>query len=276
MMDLRKLGVRTISGAVYCAVIIGCILLGERGVLVLASILSALACVEFSKISHDLNAKTIPTLILDIAGCICLCLGFMIYPLVIWIAIMVFRQILELYANTDRPLFNLAHSMMSQIYIGVPMGVMVAIAYCLNPMILLAIFLFIWLNDTGAFLVGSTIGKHRLFERISPKKSWEGFFGGLVFTLGFSVLFFYCWNDFFGMDTLRANLWIWLGLAGVVTVFGTYGDLVESMMKRTLHIKDSGKLIPGHGGILDRIDSLLLVMPAVAVYFSLLIYSLFD
>lgn len=271
-MDIKKLSIRTVSGLVYCLVIVGCVFVGETGVLLLGGLLSALACIEFSRISHDLTTRTIPALVLDIAGCVCLCLGFMIYPLVLWLSLVIARFVLELYLNTTSPLRDLAHSLMSQIYIGVPMGIMVAIAYLLSPMIILAIFILIWINDTGAFLVGCTLGRHKLFERISPKKTWEGFIGGVVFCVGTSALFGLFCNDFFGMNTLRAGLGIWLGLGAVTAVFGTWGDLVESMIKRNLHIKDSGNMIPGHGGILDRIDSLLLVLPAVAVYFALILH----
>lgn len=117
------------------------------------------------------------------------------------------------------------------------------------PMILLAMFFFIWINDTGAFLVGSMAGRHRLFERISPKKSWEGFFGGLFFCIGFAFLCRYCLDGLFNLEHVGADIGFWLGMAITVSVFGTWGDLVESLIKRGLHIKDSGNLIPGHGGI---------------------------
>ncbi|MDE6393692.1 MAG: phosphatidate cytidylyltransferase [Muribaculaceae bacterium] len=271
-MDFKKLLTRTLSGLVYCMIIVGCILCGQYGVLALGALLVTLACVEFSKISHDLSGKTLPTLILDIAGCLTLCTGFLGYTLVVWTAIMLARFILELYIESEHPLKNLAHSMLSQIYIGLPIGIMTCIAWILHPMIILALFFFLWISDTGAFLVGSMIGRHKLFERISPKKTWEGFLGGLLFTLGAAALFSACCNDFFGMNVLRAGMGVWLGLGAVVSVFGTWGDLVESMIKRSLGIKDSGNIIPGHGGILDRIDSLLLALPAVAVYLSIIIY----
>lgn len=271
-MDLKKILTRSASGLVYCGIIVGCVLLGAPGVLLLSAILSVAACMEFAKISNELTNKTIPVLFLDIAGCFCLCLGYLGYPLVIWLAVMIARMVEQIYINSDRPLRDLAHSFMSQIYIGIPMGIMAAIAWLLNPMIVLAIFILIWINDTGAFLVGCTLGRHKLFERISPKKTWEGFIGGLLFCLGASALFSCFCNEFFGMDALRADIGIWLGLGAIVSVFGTWGDLVESMIKRNLRIKDSGNIMPGHGGILDRIDSLLMALPTTAVYFALIIY----
>ena len=189
-MDLKKLLTRSLSGIVYCLVIVGAILLEEKGTMMLGALLSVLACVEFSKICHDFNRKNMPALLLDIIGCVALCCGVLLYPLVIWTGIMVLRFVAELYMKEEDPLRNLGHSMMSQIYIGLPMGLMVGVAYLWTSNLLLALFFFIWINDTGAFLVGSTLGKHRLFERISPKKSWEGFFGGtfLQYNCGVAVL----------------------------------------------------------------------------------------
>ncbi len=270
-MDIKKLMVRSVSGLVYCLVIVGCILAGETGVLVLGGLLSALACIEFARISHDLTTKTIPALVLDIAACVCLCMGYTGYMLFLWLALMIARFVLELYLDAPHPLRDLAHSMMSQIYIGLPMGIMVVVAHTLSPMLILALFILIWINDTGAFLVGCTLGRHKLFERISPKKTWEGFLGGVAFCVGTAALFgLYC-SDFFGMGAVGGGLGAWIGLGAVTAVFGTWGDLVESMIKRNLNIKDSGNIIPGHGGILDRIDSLLLVLPAAALYLALIL-----
>ena len=124
--------------------------------------------------------------------------------------------------------------------------------------ITLCMFILIWLSDTGAFCVGSLCGKHKLFERISPKKSWEGFFGGLLFCIAAGAAFHYLF------DIL--DLWTSMLFGAIVCVFGTWGDLVESLIKRSLGVKDSGNILPGHGGILDRIDSLLLVVPATILF----------
>lgn len=273
MMDFKKLLTRTISGLIYCGIIIACILLGLWGVFALASLLSVLACIEFAKIDHELTLNTVPTLILDITGCLCLAIA-PIYPvsMLMWLTTMVVRFIEQIYVVSEHPVKDLAHSIMMQIYIGIPMLVMTLIGTWWSPMVLLAMFCFLWINDTGAFLVGSLFGRHRLFERISPKKSWEGFFGGLILNV-ISAMFFYLHLDrFFHLDWIGATVYTWMGFAVIVTLFGTWGDLIESMIKRNLHIKDSGTLIPGHGGILDRIDSMLMALPAVLIYFCLIIF----
>ncbi len=131
-----------------------------------------------------------------------------------------------------------------------------------GPVLLLSMLFMIWINDTFAYIIGVWLGKHRLFERISPKKSWEGSFGGLFFTLlaSFSWAYF---TDFMPVDHI-------LGMAFIVVVFGSLGDLVESMLKRQSGVKDSGKLIPGHGGVLDRFDATFFATPFVFVYLSML------
>lgn len=264
-MDLNKLLTRTISGLVYAGIIIGCIFWGTVPFNMLAAVFAALAVYEFEKISGGPESRVVPFLLMDILGAVCLVFVFggMFYPLLIWVVILLFRMILQLYVKSDTPLADIARSFMSQLYVGLPLGLMVLLAYMWHLHSILAIFLMIWLNDTGAFLVGSAIGRHRLFERISPKKSWEGFFGGLLFVMGAAAMFGIYGSEFF---VLSIGLGGWLGLGVVVCVFSTWGDLVESMMKRSLHIKDFGNLIPGHGGILDRIDSLLFVMPASLIY----------
>ena len=134
------------------------------------------------------------------------------------------------------------------------------------PRLLLGLFIFIWLYDTGAYCVGVLLGRHRLFERISPKKSWEGVIGGVAFSVLGAFASHHWFNEFFQVPDLMT----WVGLSVVVAVFATFGDLVESLIKRTVGVKDSGNIMPGHGGILDRIDSLLLVAPAVLIYLQLI------
>jgi phosphatidate cytidylyltransferase len=162
---------------------------------------------------------------------------------------------------------NLALIMLGVVYIAVPLAVMNYLVFpavnekIYTHRILLGIFTLIWINDTGAYVTGSLVGRHRLFPRISPRKSWEGLMGGTLLTLTAAIWM----NDVMGM--LARTDWIILGI--LVSVFGVYGDLSESWFKRKADRKDSGSLIPGHGGVLDRIDSVLFVIPVSFLYFML-------
>ena len=188
-----------------------------------------------------------------------------------YLFLLLYVMITELYLKKANPLGNWAFSMLSQLYIALPFALLNILAYhnspenssvTYNPILPLSIFVFIWLSDTGAYCVGSLIGKHRLFERISPKKSWEGSVGGAVFSIASSLIFAHCYPFF--------SIAQWAGLAAVVVVFGTWGDLTESLMKRQLGIKDSGNILPGHGGMLDRFDSALMAIPAAVIYIYVL------
>lgn len=237
--------------------------------------MSVLALAEFYRLTNKKEKKI--ALVLDIAGGLILFLSLytvMVLPqltmiaLASYLAYLVLRFIIQLYTKEENPLQNWAYSFMGQIYVALPLALLNIVAFKYGFHILLALFIFIWINDTGAFCVGCTIGKNRLFERISPKKSWEGFFGGLLFCIGIAVVFALCLSDYFA----GLNLAQWIGLGIVSSIFATWGDLCESLIKRTLDVKDSGKLLPGHGGMLDRIDSLLLVVPAALLYLILIEY----
>ena len=174
--------------------------------------------------------------------------------------------IAELWRNKSNPFINIALSLTAIIYIAVPFGLMM---YFFNPVVIsgpfhygivLGFLAILWLNDTGAYFIGSLIGKHKLFERISPGKTWEGSTGGTVFAM------LTAWGLSFVFIQLDALHWIILSL--IIVIFGTLGDLVESMLKRSLGLKDSGNILPGHGGILDRFDAVLLSAPFVFVYLA--------
>ena len=263
-MKFKSWLIRSLSGIVYVGAIVGFIFWGIIPFSILTAVLGVLAVIEFEKICEGISEKRIPTLCLDAAGIVFLNFGYLVYPLFVWILIFLCRMILQLYIVNDRPIRSMALSLMSQIYIGGPFLLVNMIGKDFGMHIILAIFLMIWINDTGAFVVGSLLGKHRLFERVSPKKSWEGFFGGLGFNLLAGWLFCIGGHYFWGVPEWNVITWIIFG--AVVTLFSTWGDLIESLMKRSLNIKDSGNIMPGHGGILDRIDSLLLVIPACFLF----------
>lgn len=184
-----------------------------------------------------------------------------------YLLLIMYLMISELYLKKENPVMNWAYSMLSQFYIALPFAMLNILSFhtspmdtsvSYNPILPLSVFVFIWLSDTGAYCVGSLIGRHRLFERISPKKSWEGSIGGGIVAIGSSFIF----THYFPI----MNMAEWAGLALIVVIFGTWGDLTESLLKRQLHIKDSGAILPGHGGMLDRFDSALMAIPAAVVY----------
>jgi len=184
----------------------------------------------------------------------------------------IFLMISELYRKQDRPFDSLAHTFFPLFYLAVPVSLMPFSAFSqsglqallphgslvFSPGLIIGFFVLLWVNDSAAYLAGSTLGRHRLMERISPKKSWEGFFGGLIFSIAVAWLL----SGWFGVvDTNR-----WLIIAVIIPVAGTFGDLFESMLKRSLGVKDSGNIMPGHGGFLDRFDSAVISFPLVLLF----------
>jgi len=164
--------------------------------------------------------------------------------------------IVELFLESRQPIVNMGHYVLGVVYLGVPFALLISISYGQDgyaPLRVLGLLLLTWTNDTMAYLVGSQIGRTPFFPRISPKKTWEGTLGGMVLTFVLAGLFS-MWMPVFSFQE-------WMGLAAAVAVFGTVGDLVESMLKRSMGVKDSGSIMPGHGGFLDRFDSFIFVLP---------------
>ncbi len=159
-------------------------------------------------------------------------------------------------------MLNLAYLLLGQLLVALPLGSLSYLSTRHDIVWTFALFILIWTNDTGAYLTGSLLGRHKLFERVSPKKSWEGSVGGAVFTLAAGLLF---WR-FSGVGGAAQ----WIGLSLLTVVAGTYGDLLESLLKRSAGVKDSGKILPGHGGILDRFDSILLAAPVALAYLEII------
>ncbi len=263
---MKNILLRSATGLVYVVLIVAGILINSVSYLCLLILLCVAAQLEFYRMApEDSTPNTLSTRILDIFGGVSLICGvwFLInewsaYAIGIFLLYFLARFIATLYSSEREPLRALLRSMTGIMYIALPLALSV-IAYSVSEYIVLAMFIFIWVNDTGAFLIGSAIGRHRLFERISPKKSWEGFWGGLVFCIAAAIVMYNFWPACF--SEFKIGTMIAFGV--IVSVFSTWGDLVESLIKRTIHIKDSGNILPGHGGMLDRIDSLLIVIPAV-------------
>jgi phosphatidate cytidylyltransferase len=182
--------------------------------------------------------------------------------------------ILELYRKQDKPFDSLAHTFFSLVYIALPFSLFPLSAFsregmvsllphpgiAFSPGIIVGFFLLLWTNDTGAYITGSLFGKHRLMERVSPLKSWEGFFGGTALSAAAAWLL----SDWLGV--VEPTDWVIISI--IISVAGTYGDLVESMLKRSFGIKDSGNIMPGHGGFLDRFDSTVTSFPLVFLFIS--------
>lgn len=276
---MKNLITRAITGTFFIGIIIGAILYSKFTLLALLVTITTLTLTEFYKLIERNNFQKL-TLLVNLLGGNYLVLALYLsasnilseaYNGIIFIPYLIYIIccfIMQLYMEDKDPITRWSHSFLGQVYIALPLGLLSYLAFeptssflFYNPWLILSFFAFIWINDTGAFLVGSSIGKRRLFERISPKKSWEGFWGGIVFNL---VLAYFLSSQFNVLSQFE-----WYGLAITVSVFATLGDLCESLLKRTLQIKDSGSILPGHGGMLDRFDSVLLATPAVVVYFYL-------
>ena len=269
---MKKILTRTISGCIYVALIVTALVLDSPllffGVFSLFIIFGTL---EFHRLAgQEYSFFKYLVASLDSIGGIAMfatatCLasaGNLTLPLAVYLAYFVARMVVQLYDKSDNAIASLSHSFMGQLYVAMPLSLLNVIYFTFAPHMLLAIFIMIWLNDTGAFCIGSLLGKRKLFERISPNKSWEGFWGGLLFCIAAGILFHSIFDSYFyGLDLVE---WVLLGI--FVSIFSTWGDLCESLIKRTLHVKDSGHIIPGHGGLLDRIDSLLLVAPASILF----------
>ena len=278
---MKNLIVRTITGVLFVAAIVTCFLRPEAMILLFA-LVTGLTIWEFTGIVNDIEGVTTNRLITTVAGVYLFfsiagyCSG--IVPSAVFIPYLltiVYLFIAELYTNAPNPINNWAYTMLAQMYIALPFSTINVLAFratgdgvVYNYLLPLSVFIFLWTNDTGAYLSGSLFGKHKLFPRVSPGKSWEGSIGGglLVLAMAAAVGFYETSALHSGAAEVALSIPQWMGLGLVVVFFGTWGDLVESLFKRTIGIKDSGNILPGHGGMLDRFDSSLMAFPAAVVY----------
>ena len=276
---MKNFIIRTLTGVTIVLIQVLCTYLSPLSLAGLFLLLTALTVNEFLGLLSRTGTVKVNRPIVIMGSCYlffafwlnCLTDGESLIIFAPYLIFLLYSYIKELYIKNPNPIVNLGATMLSQMYIVLPLSLINVLAFkdfaCFDGeapyyAIPLAIYVFIWANDTGAYLVGSLIGRHRLFPRISPKKSWEGSVGGALLTVGCGVAV--------AQFCIFMNVWQWIGMALVVVVFGTFGDLTESMIKRHLGIKDSGNMLPGHGGILDRLDSMLFAIPAVMVYIYVL------
>ena len=276
----KELMVRTVSGVVMLLLFIGALVWSKWSVGALFAVIMLGSLVEFYRLCRKKEYE--PMYSVGIATAVALfalafavflqwgtpatemtarvVLGALLYTMLIVPATFV----CEVWRKSSTPIENIATTFMGVIYVALPMAMLLFIPQMLvgkwSAWAMMAFVSIIWINDICAYLVGVTLGKHRLCERISPKKSWEGFFGGLIGAVGFAVLF----GHLFG-----GNLFVWGGLGLVSALAGVAGDLVESLMKREADVKDSGKMMPGHGGFLDRFDALFVAVPFAVIYLIL-------
>ena len=270
---MKNLIVRALSGIIYVGVILGCFFAGYHWFAALVIVLACLAYEESTSISiGPIKWRNVLVPYLDILSLVAVILAFAETISPWWAVTMILvRCVAQLFVKDEHPTRRLTISFFQIFYLGTGLGTMLALSEAGKAV--LAVLFFIWLNDTGAFVVGSLIGRHKLCQQISPKKTWEGFVGGLLFCVVFAVISYFYLNDWFAFLPYT-NIWQWIAVALTSALFATWGDLLESMFKRNLNIKDSGKIIPGHGGILDRIGypcrmvSVILPLCLIAVFFG--------
>ena len=280
---LKNFIVRTLSGAVMLAIVLGAILASEWSFMALMTIIALGGIWEFYNFAQKAGYQPMKLLGL-FGGVLTMLIGISLFfmfatkdstndslfaiifgmAIVTLLLLVPLMFICELYRKSTTPIANIGSTIMGMLYVAMPLSLLILIPALLgtssggwNPWIVLFYIFIIWANDVFAYLFGITLGRHRLFERISPKKSWEGFFGGLLGAMAMGYV---------ASLVLEAEPMVWIGLALVAALSGVFGDLVESLFKRSVDLKDSGNFIPGHGGWLDRFDALIFSAPFAFVY----------
>ncbi len=265
---------RFLTGIVYVAIIVLSVNLHHFVFYGIYLVIMLLSLSEFYNLQHQNNVK--PQKVLGITSAV---LMFSIsYSMVfglaeknlfpIFLLLPLFIMAFELYRKLEKPFHNISYTIAGLVYIALPFSLLPFLAHSttaansINANLVLSMFILVWANDTFAYLWGIMIGKRRLFPRISPKKSVEGFVGGLISTVLFSIVI----AEFLVPEFTIID---WMGASIIIVLFATFGDLVESLLKRSLDVKDSSNLLPGHGGFLDRFDSMLFCIPAFYVYLSI-------
>lgn len=273
--QFKSLLTRTISGAIFVALVVGSCFLPSYCQFLLFTVFAVIALTEYMKITESSGVKIqkimcAMTVVLVIEG------GYLEDTTEIsWLIAVFFMMlvpVVELFRKESvMPFTNIAHTFLPIFWIAVPFALAgVTFSISSSPELVLALFILIWASDTFAYCAGSLFGKHKLFERISPKKTWEGSIISAVLTCGLAVGLSFI-PYFEGCFLHSDNVLVWIGFALIVVVAGTFGDLIESMFKRSYGVKDSGNIMPGHGGMLDRFDSFFLAMPMCFIYWIVML-----
>lgn len=283
MTDKQKnLVVRFITGVLFVAVMVAGFM-SPRAMVALFALITGMTIWEYTGLVNKWNEIKVNRMISTVAGvyfflAVAAWRMGMVHNFIIFIPYLltiVYLFISELYLKQNNPINDWAYTMLGQMYIALPFAMLNVVAFEMgndgqtvtyDMLLPLSIFVFLWTNDTGAYCSGSLFGKHKLFPRISPAKSWEGSIGGGILVIIVAAAIGYYANQGVAEENIRLSIVGWMGLGIIVAIFGTWGDLVESLFKRTLGIKDSGNILPGHGGMLDRFDSSLLAIPAAVIY----------
>lgn len=258
---------RAITGFFFIVVLIAIVLLGPYSFLPFFSLVATYSVYEFYRMVQTKEVQPLLFFGVGIAGLgsalvSAVLLGWLSGTALLFSVIGLFLlYIAALFRKTTHPVQDIAYSLVGLLYATLPFTFFMGLGFIMeayNAYIPLGFLILLWTSDTGAYLTGKSMGRRKLFERISPNKTWEGFIGGvLAAVLAGCVLAHY-----FGVLTL----WSWIGMALIIGIFGTLGDLVESMLKRNVGVKDSGNILPGHGGLLDRFDGLLMAAPLVYLF----------
>ena len=275
---MKNFIIRTITSVFFVAAIVSCFLRPEAMIFLFA-LVTGMTIWEFTGLVNNRNRVSVNRMISTVAGVYFFlamagfCSGITPPSIFVpYLVTLIYLMVAELYLKQEDPIHDWAYTMMSQLYIALPFSLLNVLAFQSDASgihfvwsIPLSVFVFLWINDAGAYICGSLLGKHKLFPRISPGKSWEGSIGGGILVIIVAVLVWYL-SEQYAQNPLGLTAIEWAGLGLVVVIFGTWGDLVESLFKRTLGIKDSGHILPGHGGMLDRFDSTLMAVPSAVVY----------
>jgi len=264
---MKTLLTRSISGLIFVAIVIGSILWSEKAVLIIFAAISGIGLYEFHRLFQSQKTFNLSSLIAAMMGIICF-ISF-IYPIyflhqsvqhglvdsgALILILLVLYALYQLWIDRSSIVAGLWILLFGLCYVVVPLyvGALIHLTDENTFPSLLVIFILVWTNDTFAYISGNLFGKHKLIERISPNKTWEGFIGGFLFTI---MMGFFLDQQFFNDD----SFWLWAAI--IISPAAVIGDLFESLLKRKNKVKDTGTIMPGHGGILDRFDAMFFALP---------------